>query len=70
MHLRFVVHELDEHSGRELGIFHAVGYLRNEGKLHGYEDIRHDLIRDWFNENLERPKRFNGVETSFLSKAE
>ncbi len=33
MYLRFVVAQLDEDSERALGVFHAVRYLRDEGKL-------------------------------------
>ena len=58
MYLRFVVSELDEDSNKELGAFHAIGRLRATGKLYSYEEIHHDLIRQWFNENLEKPTRF------------
>jgi hypothetical protein len=45
MYLRFVVSDIDEDSGKELGVFHAVGNLRRAGKLQPYEEERHDLIR-------------------------
>lgn len=58
MYLRFVVGEIDEDSQRELGVFHAVGYLRDQRKLFQYEKEQHDLIYEWFKKNLEKPTRF------------
>jgi hypothetical protein len=58
MYLRFVVADIDEDSERELGVFHAVGNLRAEGKLYPHEEVQHDAIRQWFNEHLEKPTRF------------
>jgi len=58
MYLRFVVSELDEDSNKKLGVFHAIGRLRATGKLYSYEEIHHDLIRQWFNENLKKRTRF------------
>jgi hypothetical protein len=53
MYLRFVVADIDENSERALGVFHAVRYLRDAGKLYAYEEDQHDMVRWWFNENLE-----------------
>jgi hypothetical protein len=53
MYLRFVVADIDEDSERALGVFHAVRYLREAGKLYAYEEDQHDMVRWWFNENLE-----------------
>jgi hypothetical protein len=58
MYLRFVVANIDKDSQRELGIFHALFDLRDEGELYSYEEDQHDLIREWFNEHLKRPARF------------
>jgi hypothetical protein len=58
MYLRFVVTEIDEDSQKELGVFHAVAYLREDGKLFDYEEKLYDEIRLWFNKHLERPARF------------
>jgi hypothetical protein len=58
MYLRFVVADIQRESGRELGLFHAVGNLRRLGRLSRDEEGRHDVIRKWFNENLEKPTRF------------
>jgi len=38
MYLRIAADEIDDDSGHELGVFHALGYLREEGKLHSYEE--------------------------------
>jgi len=54
VYLRFVIPELNEDSGRELGVFHAVGNLREQGKLSQHEEDEHDPIRAWFSANLER----------------
>jgi len=58
MYLRFVVPEIDWESGRELGVFHALAYLRDDGRLFPYEIDQYDSIREWFNQKLARPTRF------------
>ena len=68
MYLRFVVADLDEDSGMELGIFHAVRNLREGGKLYSYEEEQHDQIRKWFNENLQKPTRFTASKPPFYRK--
>jgi len=68
MYLRFVVADLDEDSAVELGIFHAVRYLREDGKLYSYEEAQHDIIRQWFNENLQKPTRFTASKPPFYRK--
>jgi hypothetical protein len=68
MYLRFVVAELDEDSNMELGVFHAIRNLRDEGKLLDFEEEQHDLIREWFNEHLEKPTRFTASKPPFYRK--
>lgn len=68
MYLRFVVADIDEDSGKELGVFHAVSNLREGGKLHQHEEAQHDQIRQWFNENLEKPTRFTASKPPFYRK--
>jgi len=68
MYLRFVVAEIDEDSRQELGVFHAVGSLRDAGKLFHYEEEQHDLIREWFNKNLQKPTRFTTSKPPFYRK--
>jgi len=69
MYLRFVVSDIDEDSGRELGVLHAVGNLRRDGKLQPHEEKQHDLIRQWFNEHLERPTRFTASKPPYYRKS-
>ncbi len=68
MYLRFVVAEIHKTSSRELGGFHAVGSLRDSGKLQCYEEEHHDQIRQWFDENLEKPTRFTASKPPFYRK--
>lgn len=68
MYLRFVVAEIDEDSERALGVFHAIGYLRDGGELHDYEEEQHDIVRWWFNQNLERPTRFTTAKAPCYRK--
>jgi hypothetical protein len=68
MYLRFVVSEIDEDSDRELGVFHAVGNLRERGALSNYEEEQHDLIRNWFNNHLEKPSRFTASKPPYYRK--
>jgi len=59
MFVRFVVFERDSDSGVHQGLFQAVAALRRSGKIIKSDDDRVVVIREWFNENLERPLRFN-----------
>jgi hypothetical protein len=68
MCVRFVVSDIDEDSQKELGVFQAVRYLRDEGKLYDFEQQEHDIIRQSFNENLERPSRFTASKAPFYRK--
>src|SRR5258708_18748811 len=68
MYVRFVVADIDEDSQRMLGVFHAVGNLREWGWLHPYEEEQHDLIREWYSENLERPTRFTAAKPPYYRK--
>jgi len=68
MYLRFVVADIDEDSQRKLGVFHAVRNLRDQGRLHPYEEEQHDLIVWWFSANLERPTRFTASKPPFYRK--
>ena len=68
MYLRFVVPEVAEDSNRELGIFHAVGNLRRRGELYAHEEEEHDRVREWFNQNLEKPTRFTVSKPPYYRK--
>ena len=65
MYLRFVVAEIHEDSGRELGIFQAARYLRDEEKLGTHEEERLDSIVEWFAEHLQKPTRFTASRPPF-----
>lgn len=67
-YLRFVVADIHENSGKELGVFHAVLGLREAGKLAEHEEELHDLTRQWFNDNLEKPTRFTASKPPFYRK--
>ena len=67
-YLRFVVGEVDPDSGRELGVFHAVLGLRENGELDPHEEEQHDRIRKWFNDHLEKPTRFTASKPPFYRK--
>jgi hypothetical protein len=68
MYLRFVVADIHKDSGRELGIFHAMGNLRDEGKLHVDEEELHDSIVQWFDKHLKKPTRFTASKPPFYRK--
>jgi|SRR5438445_1613666 len=68
MYLRFVVAEVHPNSGRELGVFHAVGRLRDEGQLELHEEEQHDRILKWFDDHLEEPTRFTASKPPFYRK--
>jgi hypothetical protein len=55
--LQFVVSELEEESHQELGLFHATSRLRDRGSLAPWEETYLQQIRDWFNQNPEKPSR-------------
>ena len=69
MFLRFVVPEIDEDSGRELGVFQAVDRLRRRGLLTEYEENQDDEIGQWFDKNLAKPTRFTTAKPPFYRKA-
>lgn len=68
MYIRFVIPNIDEDSGEQLGIFHALGNLRDEGLLSPDEEKEHELVREWFNRNLEKPSRFTASKPPHYRK--
>jgi hypothetical protein len=68
MYLRFVIADIHEDSGRELGIFHAARNLWEEGDLYPYEEERYNSIRAWFNDNLQKPTRFTASKPPYYRK--
>jgi hypothetical protein len=49
-------------------VFHAVGALRDQLRLHRHEEVRHDSIRKRFDENLEKPTRFTAAKPPYNRK--
>ena len=68
MYIRFVVSEIHEDSQCELGIFHAIGYLHDEGKLYPYEAEQYGQMRKWFSKNLKEPSRFTTSKPPYQRK--
>jgi len=68
MYIRFVVANIDEDSGRELGVFHAVWNLRDEQRLQFHEEQQHDAAIQWFGEHLDTPTRFTASKPPFYRK--
>lgn len=68
MYLRFVVAEIHRDSGKELGVFHAVRYLREDGELAPHEEEQHDQILKWFSDNLKKPPKFTASKPPFYRK--
>jgi hypothetical protein len=67
-YIRFVVADIHGNSGKELGIFHAVLRLHEDGKLYENEEELHDSTRHWFNDNLEKPTRFTASKPPHYRK--
>ena len=58
MYVRFVVDEIDEHSGVERGIIQAMYRLSRSGALSVHEEAWWTQIRSWLNLDLDVPDRF------------
>ena len=59
MYVRFIIHGLDEDSGRRQGLFQAVSNLEHEGALLPYEQALYDDVYQWFRHNLKKPTSFS-----------
>jgi hypothetical protein len=68
MLIRFVVLSIDEDSLRETGVFQAVYHLRDQGKLHDYEESLLQEVRHWFNAHLKKPARFTTSKPPYYRK--
>jgi hypothetical protein len=68
MFVRFVTPDLHRESQQELGVFHAAGKLRDSGSLSEAEETLLQEIRDWFNINLEKPKRFTSAKPPYYRR--
>ena len=67
-YLRFVVADIDEDSGRELGVFHAISHLQSQGILYDHERKEYETVQQWFAENLKTPTRFTASKPPFYRK--
>ena len=52
----------------ELGIFQAIADLRKTGQLAPHEGEEEERIREWFNEHLEKPRRFTASKPPYYRK--
>jgi hypothetical protein len=68
MYLRFVVAELHHDTGKELGVFHALRFLREDGGLTPDEEELHNQIREWFAANLKTPTKFTASKPPHYRK--
>jgi hypothetical protein len=58
-YVRFVTAIVDEYSGRRQGLFQAAGDLEDGKELRADEVAELRSVREWFNENLDKPLRFS-----------
>jgi len=49
----------DQDSGKRMGLFHASRELCDAGLVDDYQEEQLIQIRDWFNNNLEKPTSFS-----------
>jgi len=68
MYLRFVIAERIQDSGRDLGVLHAVRNLEEEERLDAHELEQVEIVRDWFNQHLEKPTRLTASKPPFYRK--
>jgi hypothetical protein len=66
--VRFAVGQIHDNSQRGLGVFQALYRLRDEGKLYPYEEEHLRKVSEWFNNHLERPKRFTTAKPPYYRK--
>lgn len=68
MFVRFVTTDLHRESQQGLGVFHGAGKLRDGGLLSRADEDLLREIRDWFNNNLAKPKRFTSAKPPYYRK--
>ena|ERR1700690_1257648 len=68
MFLRFVTTDMHEESHQELGVFQAAFRLRDTDMLSDEEAMLFKEIREWFNENLDKPTRFTTAKPPYYRK--
>ena len=59
MFIRFIAEFKNEDDELEKGVFQAAGFIRQSHKTYDYDKNHLLELKDWFNQNLEKPNRFN-----------
>ena len=59
MYLRFITTYTNEYDEESTGVFQCLGHLLRSETTYDYDKEILESIRVWFNDNLERPDRFN-----------
>jgi hypothetical protein len=59
MYIRFVIHKVDDRSGKRQGLFQAMSDLVDAYALNEYEELEYAEIYEWFRENLKKPRSFS-----------
>ncbi len=59
MYLRFITEFKNEWGEQKTGVFQALGFLIRSEHVFEYDKQRLEYIREWFNRELDKPKRFN-----------
>jgi hypothetical protein len=59
MFIRFITEFKNADGEIETGVFQAAGFLRQNNKIYNYDKEHLLELRDWFNDYLEKPDRFN-----------
>ena len=57
--VRFVVLHKDEDSAKRQGLFQAIADLDYSGALQSHEQSIRDDVKNWFSNNLEKPRKFS-----------
>jgi hypothetical protein len=68
MFMRFVTPDLHEDSHQELGVFQAIFNLRDASALSNNQEVHLEELRTWFNENLDKPKKFTNAKPPYYRK--
>jgi hypothetical protein len=68
MYIRFITGEIHGDTSHELGVFQAAYGLRQNGRLHEYEETRLTELLDWFDANLPKPTRLTASKPPYYRK--
>lgn len=59
MFIRFTTRFMNEYGDIENGVFQAAAFVRRNPDIYDYDLEILEGIKDWFNNNLERPTKFS-----------